>query len=53
VSAPHVGSLREHYPASADLEPWPVDPELWWEDLEPDGDEDAAEEFSERIAGRR
>jgi hypothetical protein len=42
VSAPHVGSLREHYPADvADLEPWPVDPELWpdEEELESEDEE--------------
>jgi hypothetical protein len=32
VSAPHCGSLREHYPASEDLEPFET--ELWPEDLE-------------------
>jgi hypothetical protein len=37
VSAPHVGSLREHYPASEDLEPFET--ELW-----PDEDDDAEEE---------
>jgi hypothetical protein len=31
VSAPHCGSLREHYPASEDLEPFET--ELWREDL--------------------
>jgi hypothetical protein len=32
MSSPHVGSLREHYPASEDLEPFET--ELWPEDLE-------------------
>jgi hypothetical protein len=39
VSAPHVGSLREHYPADvADLEPFET--ELWPEDEDESEDED-------------
>jgi hypothetical protein len=32
MSAPHSCSLKEHYPASEDLEPFET--ELWPEDLE-------------------